>query len=79
MVLKRLSDAILIMKIVFFSKTFDAELMFRTAAVDLSCYENNFVEIDFWLQKVEKTIPFLNSRKMMKKYFSILGFFPVRA
>jgi hypothetical protein len=71
MVLKSLSDAILINKNVFFSKTFDAELMLRTAAVDLSCYENNFSEIDFWSQKVEKTIPFLNSRKSMKKYFSI--------
>jgi hypothetical protein len=29
------SDAILIMKNVFFSKTFDAELMLRTAAVYL--------------------------------------------
>jgi hypothetical protein len=79
MVLKWLSDAILIIKNVFFFKTFDAELMLRTAAVDLSCCENNFFEIDFWLQKVEKTIPFLNSRKMMKKYFSILGCFSVRA
>jgi hypothetical protein len=67
MVLKWLSDAILIIKNVFFSKTFDAELMLRTAAIHLSCYENNFSEIDFWLQKVEKTIPFLNSRKMMEK------------
>jgi hypothetical protein len=74
-----LSDAILINKNVFFSKTFDAELMFRTAAVQKTCYENNFSEIDFWLQKVEKTIPFLNSRKMMKKYFSILGYFKMQA
>jgi hypothetical protein len=34
MVLKRLSDAILIIKNAFFSETFDAELMSRTAAVD---------------------------------------------
>jgi hypothetical protein len=47
MVLKRLSDAILIMKNVFLPKTFDAELMIRTAAVYLSCCENNFFEIDF--------------------------------
>jgi hypothetical protein len=40
-------SAILIMKNVFFSKTFDAELMFRTAAIHLTCYENNFSEIDF--------------------------------
>jgi hypothetical protein len=78
MVLKSLSDAILIMNNALFSKTFDAELMLRTAAVHLSCYENKFFEIDFWLQKVEKTIPFLNSRKSMKKYFSILGYFMVQ-
>jgi hypothetical protein len=71
MVLKWLSDAILIMKNVFSSKTFDAELMLRTAAVHLSCYENNFSEIDFWRQKVEKTIPFLYFEKKMEKYFSI--------
>jgi hypothetical protein len=41
------SDAILIMKNVFFSKTFDAELMLTTAAVHLSCFETNFSEIDF--------------------------------
>jgi hypothetical protein len=41
------SDAILIIKNVFFSKTFDAELMLRTAAVQKTCYENNFSEIDF--------------------------------
>jgi hypothetical protein len=69
MVLKLLSDAILIMKNVFFCKTFDAELMLRTAAVDLSCFENNFSEIDFWLQKVEKTIPFLNLMKIDEKIF----------
>jgi hypothetical protein len=78
MVLKWLSDAILIMKKVFFSKTFDADIICRTTAVHLSCYENNFSEIDFWLKKVEKTIPFLNFMKMTKKYFSILGYFPVR-
>jgi hypothetical protein len=44
---KQVSDAILIMKNVFFSKTFDAELMLRTAAVHLSCFENNISEIDF--------------------------------
>jgi hypothetical protein len=43
----QVSDAILIMKNVFFSKTFDAELMFRTAAIHLSYYENNSSEIDF--------------------------------
>jgi hypothetical protein len=69
MVLKWLSDAILIMKNVFLTKTFDAELMFRTAAVHLSCYENKFSEIDFWLQKVEKTIPFLNFMKNDGKIF----------
>jgi hypothetical protein len=47
MVLKSLSDDILIIKNVFFFKTFDAGLMFRTATVHLSCYENNFSEIDF--------------------------------
>jgi hypothetical protein len=41
------SDAILITKSVFFSKTFDAEFMLWTAAVHLSCSENNFSEIDF--------------------------------
>jgi hypothetical protein len=66
---KWLSDAILIMKNVFFSKTFDAELMLRTAAVHLSCYENNFSELDFWPQKVEKTIPFLNFEKNDEKIF----------
>jgi hypothetical protein len=30
-----------------FSKTFDAELMLRTVAVHLACFENNFSEIDF--------------------------------
>jgi hypothetical protein len=65
----QVSDAILIMKNVFFSKTFDAELMLRTAAVHLSCYENNFSKIDFWLQKVEKTIPFLNFMKNDEKIF----------
>jgi hypothetical protein len=38
---------LVIIKNVFFSKTFDAELMLRTAALNLSCYENNFSEIDF--------------------------------
>jgi hypothetical protein len=79
MVLMWLSDAILIIKNEFFSKTFDAELMLRTTAVYLSCFENNFSEIDFWLQKVEKTIPFLYLRKIMKKYFSILCYFLLRA
>jgi hypothetical protein len=69
MVLKWLSDAILIIKNVFFSKTFDAELMLRTAAVHLSCCENNFSEIDFWPQKVEKTIPFLYLKKNDEKIF----------
>jgi hypothetical protein len=69
MVLKWLSDAILIMKNEFFSKTFDAELMLRTAAIHLSCSENNFSEIDFWLQKVEKTIPFLYFMKIVEKIF----------
>jgi hypothetical protein len=41
------SDAILFMKNALFFKTFDAELMLRTAAVHLSCYENNISEIDF--------------------------------
>jgi hypothetical protein len=44
---KQVSDAILIMRNVFFPKTFDAELMIRTTAVHLSCFENNFSEIDF--------------------------------
>jgi hypothetical protein len=69
MVSKWLSDAILIMINVFFSKTFDAELMLRTAAVHLLCYENDFSEIDFWRQKVEKTIPFLNFMKNDEKIF----------
>jgi hypothetical protein len=69
MVLKWLSDAILIMKNALFFKTFDAELMLKTAAVHLSCYENNFSEIDFWPQKVEKTIPFLNFMKNDGKIF----------
>jgi hypothetical protein len=47
MVLKSLSDAILIIKNVFFSKTFDAELMLRTAVVQKTCFESNFSEIDF--------------------------------
>jgi hypothetical protein len=75
MVLKWLPDAILIMKNVFFSKTFDAELMLRTSAIDLLCYENNFSEIDFWLQKVEKTIPFLNFEKNNEKIFFNLRLF----
>jgi hypothetical protein len=75
----QVSDDILIMKKIFFSKSFDAELMLRTVANHLSCYENNFSEIDFLLQKVEKTNPFLNSRKIMRKYFSIFGYFPVQA
>jgi hypothetical protein len=41
------SDAILIVNNVLLTKTFDADLMIRTAAVDLSCFENNFSEIDF--------------------------------
>jgi hypothetical protein len=53
--------------------------MLRTTAIHLLCYENNFSEIDFWRKKVEKTIPFLYFMKMMKKYFSILGYFPVQA
>jgi hypothetical protein len=69
MVLKWLSDAILIMKNALFFKTFDAELILRTAVVHLSCFENNFSEIDFWLQKVEKTIPFLNLKKNDEKIF----------
>jgi hypothetical protein len=47
------SDASLITKNALFSKTFDAELMIRTTAVYLSCFENNFSEIDFSPQKVE--------------------------
>jgi hypothetical protein len=43
--------------------------MLTTTAVHLSCYENNFSEIDFWLQKVEKTIPFLNLKKIDEKIF----------
>jgi hypothetical protein len=43
--------------------------MLRTAAIQLSCYENNFSEIDFWRQKVEKTIPFLNLKKNDEKIF----------
>jgi hypothetical protein len=77
MVLKWLSNAISIMKNVFFSKTFDAEFMFRTAAVHLSCYENNFFEIDFWRQKVEKTIPFLNLKKNDEKIFFNFRLFSV--
>jgi hypothetical protein len=69
MVLKWLSDAILIMKNALFFKTFDAEIMLRIAAVHLSCYENKFSEIDFWLQKVEKTIPFLYFEKNDEKIF----------
>jgi hypothetical protein len=57
------------MKNSFFFKTFDAELMLRTTAVHLSCYENNFFEIDFRHQKVEKTIPFLNFEKNDEKIF----------
>jgi hypothetical protein len=75
MVLKWLSDAILIIKNVFFSKSFDADLMLRTAAVHLSCFENNFSEIDFWPQKVEKTIPFLNLKKTDEKIFFNLRLF----
>jgi hypothetical protein len=71
------SDAILIMKNVFFSKTFDAELMCRTAAVHLSCFENNFSEIDFRPQKVEKTIPFLNFMKKDEKIFFNFRLFSV--
>jgi hypothetical protein len=41
------SDAFLISKNALFTITFDAKLMLRTAAVDLSYYENNFSEIDF--------------------------------
>jgi hypothetical protein len=52
-----------------YSQNFDAELMLRTAGVHLSCYENNFSEIDFWRQKVEKTIPFLNLKKNDEKIF----------
>jgi hypothetical protein len=63
------------MKIVFFSKTFDAELMIRTATVHLLCYENNFSEIDFLLQKVEKTIPFLNLKKNDEFFFFDLRLF----
>jgi hypothetical protein len=43
--------------------------MIRTTAVHLSCYENNFSEIDFRLQKVEKTIPFLDLKKNDEKIF----------
>jgi hypothetical protein len=75
MVLKWLSDAILITKNAFFSKSFDAELMLRTGAVHLSCNENNFSEIDFWLRKVEKTIPFLNLKKNDGKIFFNLRLF----
>jgi hypothetical protein len=63
------------MKNVFFSKTFDAELMCRTTAVDLSCFENNFSEIGFRLQKVEKTIPFLKFMKIDEKIFFNLWLF----
>jgi hypothetical protein len=62
-------EPILITKDALFSKTFDAELMIRTTAVHLSCYENNFSEIDFRLQKVEKTIPFLDLKKNDEKIF----------
>jgi hypothetical protein len=75
----QVSDANLIVNNALLTKTFDAEFMSRTAAVHLLCYETNFSEIDFWLQKVEKTIPFLNSRKMMKIFFLILGYFPLQA
>jgi hypothetical protein len=54
------SNYILIMKNAIFFKTFDAELMFRTAAVHLSCFENNFFEM---------TIPFLNLKKNDEKIF----------
>jgi hypothetical protein len=43
----QVSDSILITKNAIFTKTFDAELMLRTAAVHLLCFENNFSEIDF--------------------------------
>jgi hypothetical protein len=43
----QVSDAILIMKNALFTKTFDVELMLRTAAVQKTCFENNFFEIDF--------------------------------
>jgi hypothetical protein len=49
--------------------------MLRTAAVYLSCYENNFFEIDFRLQKVKKTIPFLNLKKNDEKIFFNLRLF----
>jgi hypothetical protein len=40
-------DSILIANNALFTQTFDAELMLRTAAIHLSCYENYFSEIDF--------------------------------
>jgi hypothetical protein len=43
----QVSDAILIVNNALLTKTFDAELMLRTAAVHLSCYETDFSEIDF--------------------------------
>jgi hypothetical protein len=49
-------------------QNFDAELMIRTATVHLSCYRN-FSEIDFRLQKVKKTNPFLNLKKNYEKIF----------
>jgi hypothetical protein len=47
MVLESLSDAILKVNNALFTKTFDAEFILRTAAVYLSCFENNFSEIGF--------------------------------
>jgi hypothetical protein len=72
---KPVSDAILIASNAFETKTFDAELMLRTAAVHLPCFENNFSQIDFWLQKVEKTNPFLNFMKNDEKIFFNLRLF----
>jgi hypothetical protein len=66
---KQVSEPILIANNALFTQNFDAELMLMTTAVHLSCFENNFSEIDFWLQKVEKTIPFLNFMKNDEKIF----------
>jgi endonuclease/exonuclease/phosphatase family metal-dependent hydrolase len=41
------SDAILNARNALFTKSFDAEFMLRIASVHLSCFENNFSEIDF--------------------------------
>jgi hypothetical protein len=45
--IKKVSAPILIANKALFSQSFDAELMLRTTTVHLSCFENDFSEIDF--------------------------------